>query len=324
MAERIKKINRRIYEFNFSNTELVDGNELVVENNISEFVMNFKKRDLDHGIIVTPSGYTSGLVYKSSNGGEVYNNPSWIPDIINFALNIYGLKKGAFYKLTVIGRDTGSNTIITNDRTIRVTNEEKELLIDQDLKNVDKNSEFQAIFRSFDNETNLFFSIGKVFINNIIVDEIELFTDDDEVLEDSAVVIEEGKLQLAAYGIFTTQPNTDHEYKGRYIPMLRYTGRGINLYFDRNNNQYILERDNVEDTLGESFTNLNYIIDFNFNKVVNKQLFTDYNIVEVNTDLSPNTLKQGYLVFEFTDAHDTPVIYTNKDGRITVLIYRLY
>jgi hypothetical protein len=325
MTEKIKKIRDRIYEFDFSNTELIDGNELAEINGVSDFVMAFRKRNLNKGIIITPSGYKNGLVYKSSNGGEVYNSPNWIPDIINFALNIFGVKKGKFYKLTVIARDTGPNNIITNDRSLKVTNEYKELLMDYDLHSVDTNTEYHAIFRTLDNETNLFFSIGKIFVNNIIIEEIEII--DDEIKEQNIIsenIFETGKLQLAAYGIFTTQPNTDTEYKGRYIPMIRYSGKGINLYFDKNTNQYILERDNIEDILGESFTNLNYIIDFNFNKVVNKNLFSQYNIIEVTTDLSPNTLKQGYIVFEFADAHDHPVIYTNKDGRMVILIYKLF
>jgi hypothetical protein len=325
MTEKIKKIKDRIYEFDFSNTELVDGSELAEVNGVSDFVMAFRRRDLDKGVIVTPSGYRNGLVYKSSNDGEIYNNPNWIPDVINFAFNIFGLKKGRFYKLTVIGRDTGSNNIITDDRSLRVTNEDKELLMDFDLHNVDENTEYHAIFRTLDNESNLFFSIGKIVVSNIIIEEVEIIGDDvqeTEIIPEN--VFEKGKLQLAAYGIFTTQPNTDTDYKGRYIPMLRYSGKGINLYFDKNTNQYILERDNIEDILGEAFTNLNYIIDFNFNKVVNKDLFTDYNIVDVNTDLSPNTLKQGYLVFEFTDADNNSVLYTNKDGRMVILIHKLY
>ena len=106
--------------------------------------------------------------------------------------------------------------------------------------------------------------------------------------------------------------------------MLRYSGKGINLYFDSNHDQYIIERDNVEDVLGEPFTNVNYLIDFNFNKVPNKGLFTQYNIIDVNTSPSPNTLRQGYLVFEFADQDDNPVVYTNKDGRMVILIYKLF
>jgi len=324
LENRIKKIVKTIYKFDFSESELVDGRELVTENSISEFAMAFGRRDMDKGIIVTPSGYRSGFVYKSANDGEIYNHPNWIPDIITFAFNIYGLKRNAFYKLTVIGRDTGSNKVITTDRRLIITNDENELLIDEDLTGQLENKEIHSIFRSFKNEANLFFSVGKIFISDIIVEEVELITEDEVIDESSDACFEEGKLQLAAYGIFTTKANTPTEYKGRYIPMLRYSGKGINLYFDSNTDQYIVERDNDEDVLGESFTNMNYIIDFNFNKVPNKGLFSQYNIVDVNNSPSPNTLKQGYLIFEFTDQDDNPVVYTNKDGRMVILIYKLF
>ena len=84
--------------------------------------------DMDKGIIVTPQGYSNGLFYRASNGGEIYSSPKYMPDIVTFNLNVFGLKKGSFYKLTVIGRDTGPTTFITDDRNVIVTNQENELL----------------------------------------------------------------------------------------------------------------------------------------------------------------------------------------------------
>lgn len=322
--EKIKKIGERIYEFDFSKSELMDGNEIITTDTVSEFVMTFRKRDLDKGIIVTPSGYTKGLVYKSTNGGEFYNNPSWLPDIVNFALNIYGVKKGQFYKITVKGRDTGNNTIITTDRSLTVSNEDKELLIDENLKGVNQTTEYYGIFRSNDNETNLLFRIGKIFITDIIIDEIELLTDETHEVVDTPAVFDDGKLRLAAYGVFTTEPIQVEAYKGRYLPMTRYSGKGLNLFFDKNTNEYILERDNREDILNESFTNINYIVDFNFNKVVNKGYFSQYNITDVNPELSPNTLKQGFIKFEFVDDAGKAVKYANTNSRISIMIYKLF
>ena len=74
LENRIKKIVKTIYKFDFSESELVDGRELVTENNVSEFATAFGRKDLDHGIIVTPSGYKSGFVYK--NNDELYVNMS--------------------------------------------------------------------------------------------------------------------------------------------------------------------------------------------------------------------------------------------------------
>jgi hypothetical protein len=325
MIEKIKKVNERIYEFDFSKSELVDGNEIIASETTSEFVMTFRKRDLDKGIIVTPSGYKKGLVYKSSNGGEFYNNPSWIPDIVNFSLNVYGLKKGNFYKLTVTGRDTGGNTVITNDRSLAVSNEEKELLIDERLNGVRENREYHSIFRSVDNETSLLFRIGKIYINNITIDEIELVSDEPaETTEPLEAEIHEGKMKLVSYGIFTTEPTVDDTYKGRYMPMTKYSGKGMVLHFDRVENQYVLERDNSEDTIGESFTNINYSVDINLNKVVNKGHFSHYNICEVSPEASPSTLKQGFLRFEFVDAAGKPVQYSGSNSRILITISKIF
>jgi hypothetical protein len=324
MLDKIKKIKDRIYEFNFSNSELTDGNEIITTESMSEFVMTFKKRDLDKGVIVTPSGYMKGLVYKSTNGGEFYNNPAWIPDIVSFSLNVFGLKKGHFYKLTVVGRDTGNSNLITGDRRLTVNNEDKDLLIDENLKGIKENKEFHSIFRSIDNETNLLFKIGKIYITNIIIDEIELITDVSEEIDLTTATIGEGKIRLAAYGIFTTESTSAEDYKGRYLPMIRYSGKGVNLYLDKSTNQYVIERDNIEDTLGESFTNINYSVELNLNKVVSKNIFSKYEICEVNPEISPNTLKQGYIKFDFVDKDGKTVHYSNSSSRIQIMIYRLF
>jgi hypothetical protein len=215
--------------------------------------------------------------------------------------------------------------MITPDRSLIVSNEDKELLLDENLKGIKENTEFHAIFRAADNETSLYFKLGKIFISDIIIDEIELFEEEEvEYDEESTVVIGNGKLNLVAYGVFTTESMKDESYKGRYVPMLRYAGKGLNLYLDKNTNQYILERDNVEETLEESFTNINYVVDFNFNKVVNKGFFSGHNIVEVSAEPSPNTLKQGYISFEFVNEQGAAIKYGNSNSRIQVLIYKIF
>ena len=65
------------------------------------------------------------------------------------------------------------------------------------------------------------------------------------------------------------------------------------------------------------------MVDINLNKVVSKNEFSQYNIVDVSPDISPNTLKQGYIRFEFADADDNKVTYSKRDGRIYIIIYRL-
>jgi len=327
MAE-IKKIIKRLYEFDLSNCEFEDGNEIITENGISEFVTNFGKRDLDNGIMVTPSGYSKGLVYKSTNGGEFYNNPSWVPDIVSFAYDVYGLKKGAFYKVSVVGRNAGRyNSIIdiTDNRKIQVSNEQQELLISADLTDIYDNIISYGIFRANSNETNLFFSIGKVYISNIIIEEVEIVGDNSEITEETTeTTLEIGKTKVVAYGIYTTIPNIDKPelYAGRYLPMTRITGSGINLYYDKIDKKYCIERDNIEETLNSSFINVDCFVDININKLVNTGEFSGYRITDVSNEISQNTLKQGYIKFQFIQG-TTAVDYYNKEGRIAIIITKL-
>ena len=69
----IKKVIENVYKFNLDNCTLVSGDEMVVTANGNEFVNTFIYRDFDKGIIVTPSGYTRGLIYKSNDNGMFYN-----------------------------------------------------------------------------------------------------------------------------------------------------------------------------------------------------------------------------------------------------------
>lgn len=322
----IKKVIQRIYEFDFSDCGLTNGNELITTNRGSEFVNTFRKRDLDKGIIVTPSGYSKGLVYRTSNNGEVYNNPEWMPDIVNFSLNIFGLKKNAFYRITVIGRNTRRyNRLrdVTDDRNLRITNEQQELLLDIDLSDYLDNAEFTKIFKADSNETNLYFQMGKVFLNNVIIDEVELPLDIEVEVDDvPETEFSNGKSDICAFAVF--QAETDSEKKGRYIELTRLTGKGLVLFFDSLQGNYILERDNVEDTLGASFTNIEYLIDFNFNKLVNNKDYFKYNIVTVSPEISPNTLKQGYIRFELVNKDNISLNTEKLEGRMAFLIRKIY
>lgn len=326
----IKKVVQRIYEFDLKDCALSNGNELITTNKGSEFVNTFRKRDLDKGIIVTPAGYTKGLVYRSSNNGEIYNNPEWMPDIVNFSFNIFGLKRNAFYRLTVIGRNTRRyNRLrdVTDDRNIRVTNEQQELLLDVDLNDYFDNAEFSRIFRAESNEVNLYFQVGKVFINNVIIDEVELPLDNDNSADDTQEADNEflsGKSDIVAFAVFQPElENKDPGYKGKYIEQIKLTGKGLSLFYNTLDKNFTLERDNLEDTLGASFTNIEYLVDFNFNKLINNDDYFKYNILDVSPDVSPNTLKQGYIKFELVNK-DNKVSVTKLEGRMAFIIKKIY
>lgn len=322
---KIKKVIKNIYKVNYSNTKLRDGDELIIEDGVSDFVTMFKLYDVNNGIIVSPNGYERGLVYKAT--GEVVNVPAWFPETVKFNLNFFGLKKNSIYKLTVIGRNTGNNHIVTKNRMLSITNSNNESLMNEDLTNVLQNKEFHTIFRAAGNETTLFFTIGKIAIRDIILDEVELVGDEktegngsesEEVVQDE---IEEGKISIVSYGIFL--PNLqEHSDMQIYIPLMKYSGKGLVLSLDTKDNSFILERDNREDSVMESFTSARYIVDFNFDKLQNFG-FTHYKITEVSGDVSPTTLKPGYIRFKFVDKDGNTATFKPSTGQIYVLIRKI-
>ena len=316
----IKKVVQRIYEFDLSNCELEDGNEMINTDHGNEFVNTFVLRDMDKGIIVTPGGYSKGLMYKSTNGGEFYNPTDWLPDLVDFSLNIYGLKKNAFYRVTVIGRNARKYnrlTDVTENRKLEVTDDSQVLLINADLSDNMNNKEYSGIFRASNVEHNLYFSLGKIYINNIIIDEVELVKDDTtEVAIENDVEFDSGKSNIVAYGVFS--PNTLNNNNGRYSELERITGKGLSLYYDKTDNKYILERDNIEDTINSSFTNANYVVDINFNKAP----YASYVITDISADISTNTLKQGYIKFQIYD-NGKAVKYDRANGRFTFTVTKI-
>lgn len=319
MAE-IKKVIQNVYKFDLSNCPLISGDEMMVTDSGNEFVNTFVRRDFDKGIIITPSGYTRGLIYKSIDGGMFYSPASWMPDIITFNFNLYGLKKNAFYRLTVRAKNMSvynnlSDT--TNDRSLQVTNDAQELLINENLSEVMTYTNYVSIFRAASVEENLAFRIGKIGINDIIIDEVEVLGDTiDENLVEQAIEFDTGKSNIVGYGVFSSE--TVNEATGRYIEISRVTGKGVNLYFDKTKNEYILERDNYEDTIGSSFTNANFIVDFSFTKAP----YAAYTITEVSNEISPNTLRQGYIRFTISEK-GTVGRYKHPNGRLAFIVTKI-
>lgn len=315
----VKKVIQRIYEFNLSNSSLFDKQEIITTDAGNEFTNTFIKRDFDKGIIVTPSGYSRGLVYRSIDGGMFYAPAIWYPDIISFNFNLYGLKKNTFYRITVKAKNMSKYnnlTDITDDRTIKVITDDQMLLIDSDLSNEMDYKSLEGIFRATSIEENLSFRIGKIGINDIIIDEVEIASDSvSENKDEKDVEFETGKSNIVAYAVFMP---TKEDSNKRYLEIPRITGKGLNLYFDKTTNEYILERDNYEDSIGVSFTNANYTVDFVFTKAP----YASYQIVDVSNDVSPNTLRQGFIKFNILDSGKIGK-YTRENGRLAFIVNKI-
>lgn len=321
---KVKKILRKIYNIDYSKILLRDDDEFILQDNgVSEFTQMLKKTDMDNGVIVTPSGYRSGLFYSVNNDGELYSSSKLLPDIVNFSFNIFGLKRNHFYRITIIARDTDANTIITNDRTITVLDDVRQVVIQSNLKGYDSNQEITGYFRSFSNEVNLHFALGKVIIKDINIDEV-ILAEEDNFVENGQELTEEitdGKETLCMYGIYNLTPVIPEGFKGRHILLSRYSGRGMDIYYDQIDKVYLLEKSNIENIVDEPITNLAYKIDLNIYKLPNNDIFDNFKIIETSTDISPNTLKQGYIKFVFIKNGEN-VEYSNDNGRLYVSVYQ--
>lgn len=315
----IKKVIQNIYKFNLSNCSLINGEEMMVTDSGNEFVNTFVQRDFDKGIIVTPSGYNRGLVYKSIDGGMFYSPARWMPDMVTFNFNFYGLKKNAFYRIIVKAKNMSkfnSLSDVTSDRSLQITNDAQMMIMNEDLSDTMDYNNFTAIFRASSVEENLSFKIGKIGINDIIVDEVELPVDSsEEVGNDQNFEFDSGKSNIVAFGVFSCDMNNGN---GKYKEVSRLTGKGINLYYEEASNEYILERDNYEDTIDASFIGANYVIDINTNKAP----YASHMITNVVNDVSPNTLRQGFIRFQILES-GKPVKYNRSNGRVAITVTRI-
>ena len=325
MAE-IKRIIQRVYDFDYSKCEVGDGDEFIATDRGNEFVNTFIRRDLDKGVIVTPCEYLKGLVYREAEGGYIYNPADWIPDIVFFGFNIYGLKKNSYYRITVKGKNTKKyNNLmdITDDRGIEIINDAtQELLLKVDLSDQMTFNDYSTIFKASSVEENIRFKIGKVAIKDIIIDEVELMLDENpdefDTEKDDTFEFDSGKSNIVAFGVYSC--DCIESSQNKYTEMPRTTGKGINLYFDKTTTEYILERDNYEDTIQSAFTNANYVVDFCFTKAP----YANYVITGVSNDVSPNTLKQGYIKFKIIDAEtNKPVKYDRPNARLSFIVHKI-
>lgn len=315
----IKKVIQNIYKFDFSKCELQNKSEILVNDNVNEFNQTFRLVDNDKGIIVTPEGYKEGLVYRSENGGLIASPASWTPDVIKFSFNILGLKKGAFYRVTVKAKNVRAyNSLedVTDDRTVRVTTSGNELVLEKDLTENLEFVETDGFFRAKGNEENLKFKIGKIAINDIIIDEVEML--EEQKVEEKPLdeAFSGNKFEDVAYAIFNL--GDDYTSNNRYAEIQRLTGKGLNLYFDQTDGLYILERDNLEDYIKEPFTNVNFILDFNLNKAPK----CSYEITNVESDISPNTIKQGFIKFKLLESGQ-PTKYIYNNARLVVFVKKI-
>lgn len=326
MEMEIKKVTRKLYSINYDNILLEDRAEFIASNRgIDEFAKYLRFDNRDNNSITTFSGYRKGLFYFSDNGGEIVAVSKFEPDIISFKMNIYGTIKNRFYRLIVKARDTDGMNIVTHDRTLVVTDDSDQVVIQTDLKGSYTHKNTTGYFRATGADVNLFFTLGKIAIKDIIVEEVVLAEEEkiQEITDSEAdETLSNNKISLAAYGVFNLKPTKSQSFGGRYIQLEELTGKGLVLTLDSKEKHYILERSNVNEVLPDSFTGIEYLVDFNTNKIVSAGKFDKFEIIKITSDISPTTFKQGYIVFAFIK--DGKKIQYDEDYRIYISINKIY
>lgn|SRR5574344_625844 len=324
---QIKKILRKIYNLDFTKITLRNNDEFILQNNgVSEFTQFFKKTDLDNGVIVTPTAYRSGLFFSADNTGALYSSSKLLPDMVTFGLNILGVKKNYFYRITILAKDTDTYDIITKDRSITVIDDSRQAILTGNAKGFDKYQEYTGYFRAMSNEANLYFTMGKIFIKDIIIDEVVLMEEENlnsNEKEDSDEEIPENKETLVGYGTFSLRPAFEEFSKAANCELMKYFGKGIQLFYNRLSKVYIIERSNTDNVLTEPFTNANYKIELNFNKVKNDVVFDNYKIVNISTDISANTLKQGSVSFALVKNSVNVEYPYGDENKLLIEIYKI-
>ena len=316
----IKRIVKNIYSIDYSQIKLEDKNEFIVDKNgVSDFVNGLKLIDKDNGIIVMPINYTNGLFYSSENGGEIYSSPKFEPEIVNFSFDLMGLKRNSFYKLTITARTAGNNSFYNSNRKATISTSTGELILEHDFKDDVDNTSITGVFCAVSQEIIINFAIGKINIKNITIDEVELVQETIESEEKPTEIIKNGSFELAAYGIFEALPYTDSV---RFVQLQDISSHGISLFFDNNTKEYIIERDNKNDVVSDCITNMRYILYIDLNKNANYQKFIGYAMTEISSNISPNTLKQGFYKFVLTKPDNTPY-RIQQSGRIGIYLFKL-
>lgn len=315
----IKKIIDKVYDFSLKNTTLLPDVEILDNGIEDEFKKALMKGIIKKEIVMIPTEYKKGLFYDSATK-EIVNNPTWNPAIIKFTMNFNGLKKNTYYKLSVSARNYKKYsriTDVTDDRSLYVTTNKNDLLINSDLSDIDETINICGVFKAYENSISINFKFGKIAISRITLEEVELFEDDIEAdVED--IIIDHDRLIVVSASTFAVVSESVG-LLGDYVPLIKMYGKGINLYFNRKDNTYIIERDNADDVVNSNLNSNRIIIDININKAIGD--YVGMRTIKSSSELSPNTLKSGFIVFGFVNEKNEYVPL--NEGLISIVINKI-
>lgn len=302
----VKKIVKEIYHIDYSNIPLDNRKEFIVnKQGINEFTSYLRLYDVNSGIIVIPTQYKYGMFVNIDGPDQyIFSVPHLDPDIVTFALDIYGTKKSTFYRIKIIAKSTGDDYTITKDRKIQVVDNNNALILDYDFSDSYDFITIDKLFYATGVESILKFNVGKVCIKDIIIEEVEVENEEETsiISETADEILGRTQDELVAYGYFDVSDIND-DTSFRYVNLKCLSGHGILLTYDRLNSSYILERNNINETIIESLNSLKYYVEINTTRMENVASVK----TTANINFSPTTMKQGYYTINFISENNKPV-----------------
>jgi hypothetical protein len=240
----------------------------------------------------------TGLFYKDNS---IYNHPIYGESLISFRLSLTGIKMGSFYRIRFILSSLDTFVEGASSKTYIVLNG-KDIVYNKDVPKEETNIDYT--FKSEASVINIAVTIGKVYIKDIIFEEVEV---SEPVVSQSSVFEVPDLVNLKAYAVFRPSMLHNRDKTISKFPLLR--GIGINVMYNKETDLIIIERNRENDVIQENIGLCKYLIDI---KCFNSGYVSDH---KIGDGPSPFSGFNGYSTFRLNEGEGDTLIY--------ILIYEL-
>jgi len=301
----IKSVIRKLYSIDYNNLKLEDNVEMIISKKTNDFHQLLYMNNEITNVQMIPQfesdnvSTQTGLFYKKD---LFYNHPKLGAPLISFRLMLIGTKLNSFYRIRFIvrGIEVYDDTV---SKKVYVVLNGKDIIYNKELP-TGKDTVIEYIYLSEGSVINLAFTIGKVAIKDIIIEEIEV---QEDVKINERVVEIPDLVNLKAYSVFKPSMLTNRDKILTKFPLLR--GIGLNVIYNREDDIIIVERNKENDIVQESIGLYKYFIDV---RVFNGGEIRD---LKVSDSPSPFSGYNGYASFKVNEIKENTLIY--------VLVYEL-
>lgn len=295
----IKSLIKKIYNIDYDNIKLENNTELIISRNTNDVHQLLYKRDDISNIHMIPSFETenkntqTGLFYKDN---QIYNHPIYGNPMTSIRFSLTGIKKGSYYRIRIIAR--GINTVkdLDSNKIYFVLNG-TDIIYNSEIP-TDKETVIDEVILSEATILNMSLSIGKVAIKDLIIEEVEISTNETK----KTVAIEVPNLaNLKAYAVLRPKDLPNKSLRITKYPLLR--GMGLNVYHNREGDYVLVEPNKNNDVINDNIGNPSYMVT---TQIYNGGKTLDHTI---SSEASPFSGHLGYYTFRTNDITDSTIIY---------------